>query len=677
LNDDLRFFKMANFNIGIDTGGTYTDAVIIDAQSHEVIATAKSLTTRGNLEIGVANALKAVVIESAERLDSKQISLVSLSTTLATNALVEGMGSPVAAILIGFSDDMVKRSKLCEAIPSAKIIRIAGGHEYDGSETCALDEASLKEQVLALKGSVEAFSVSSNYSIRNSDHEQRAKQIVQQITVSPVTASSELSDGLNGPLRALTATFNVRIVSLIFSLVESVRRAMREQKIDAPLMIVKGDGSIASADSIIDKPIETILSGPAASVIGANFISSLNDFIISDVGGTTTDVAIVRNGWPTLNEKGAMAGGYRTLVRAIDMQTIGLGGDSEVDINFKGIVSLKANRVVPLSLVCTRFPQVINQLQTSLSEGMGLAAAIRFIFLAEGFDQQNLPSGLSPEDIELINRIGNEPKSYDKIAARAADRSRLTRLLARGIVQVSGLTPSDAAHALGLQSQWSTRAARLACLMLGRSFGLISWKDDGHVLESEIHQFAHRVFDTMVAKSSYLIINQLSGFDFTMDNPLIQAVISGENQLNDLSIQFTASIPIVAVGGPAQVFYAEVGKRLNSDCVIPENADVANAIGAAIGQIKIRAVIEITTTETGGYHLHHTGKPIFFSASNDALEQARTLASAFVTDKARLMGGGSVEVDIQVERVDLPNMDSDRSLIAATVVAECLSSAQI
>lgn len=666
---------MTNFNIGIDTGGTYTDAVIIDSQSHEVIAAAKSLTTRGRLEIGVTNALKAVVAESANRLNTSQVSLVSLSTTLATNALVEGMGSSVAAVLIGFSDDMVIRSKLREAIPSARIIRIDGGHEYDGSETCGIDEASLREQILALKDTVEAFSVSSTYSIRNPSHEQRARQMIEQITSSPVTISSELSDGLNGPLRALTATFNVRIVSLIFDLVKSVRNSMQEQNIDAPLMIVKGDGSIASADSIIDKPIETILSGPAASVIGANFISGLNDFIISDVGGTTTDVAIVRNGWPTLNEKGAMAGGYRTLVRAIDMQTIGLGGDSEVDINHKGIVGLKTNRVVPLSLVCTRFPRVIDQLQASLHEGMGLAAAIRFIFLPEGIDRLNLPSGLTTEDVALIDRIGDEPKIYDKVMSRAADRSRTARLLARGIVQISGLTPSDAAHALGLQSQWSTPAARLACLMLGRSHGLISWKNES--IETEIQQFARQVFDAMVAKSAFLIINQLSGIDFAMDNPLIQPVIGGENKLNDLRIQMTAGIPIVAVGGPAQVFYTDVGKRLNSDCLIPDNADVANAIGAAIGQIKIRAVIEITSTESGGYHLHHTEKPIFFSESTEALEQARKIASAYVTDRAKLMGGGSAEIDIQIERVDLPNTDSKRSLIAATVIAECLSSAGI
>jgi N-methylhydantoinase A/oxoprolinase/acetone carboxylase beta subunit len=171
---------MKTFNIGIDTGGTYTDAVIVDPQSHEVIATAKSLTTRGKLEIGVSNALGAVMQAAKKRLNSNQIGLVSLSTTLATNALVEGMGSSVAVVLIGFSDDMVKRSKLAEAIPSARIIRVEGGHNYDGSEICALDEADLKQKIIELKTTVDAFAVAANYSIRNHEHEHRAKRIVQQ-----------------------------------------------------------------------------------------------------------------------------------------------------------------------------------------------------------------------------------------------------------------------------------------------------------------------------------------------------------------------------------------------------------------------------------------------------------------------------------------------------------------
>jgi len=662
---------MKNYNIGIDTGGTYTDAVIVDMQTHRVIAAAKSLTTKGHLEIGISNALQAVMHSAAEDLHAGQISLVSLSTTLATNALVEGAGSSVVAILIGFSDDMVLRSQLKQAIPSAHILRLQGGHDYDGSEVCELDEDSLQSQLRPLLDSAEAFSVSANYSVRNSDHEQRVKKIIEQLCDKPVTISSELSDGLNGPLRALTATFNVRIVSLILNLVESVSNAMQTHGIDAPLMIVKGDGSIASADSVITRPIETILSGPAASVIGANFISSLNDFIIADVGGTTTDVAIVRKGWPAINEKGAMAGGYRTMVRAIDMQTIGLGGDSEVEIDYRGRINLRSNRVVPLSLLCDRFPHLIKRLQASLGGGMGLERAIRFIFLPEGFDGSKMPCGLSQPDREFMQQVSTEPRPYDEVVVRASDRARVERLIDRGLLQVSGLTPSDAAHALGKQCQWSLEGARLACLMLARAHGLIGWDDDQ--IETGIEKIATEVFEAMVGKSACLVINQLSGFNFAEHDPLVQAVTHGQGQLNDLAVMLKPSIPVVAVGGPAQVFYPQVGDRLKVQSVIPQNAEVANAVGAAIGHIKIRSVIEITRGEAGGYHLHQAGIPQFFVNSTQALEKASQIASEDARQKAEAMGGNSVNINVDVERVDMPNMSPQNSLICATVIAECLS----
>jgi N-methylhydantoinase A/oxoprolinase/acetone carboxylase beta subunit len=566
---------------------------------------------------------------------------------------------------------MVLRSQLKQAIPSAHILRLQGGHDYDGSEVCELDEDSLQAQLRPLLDSAEAFSVSANYSVRNSDHEQRVKNIIEQLCDKPVTISSELSDGLNGPLRALTATFNVRIISLILNLVESVSNVMQTHDIDAPLMIVKGDGSIASADSVITRPIETILSGPAASVIGANFISSLNDFIIADVGGTTTDVAIVRKGWPAINEKGAMAGGYRTMVRAIDMQTIGLGGDSEVEIDYRGRINLRSNRVVPLSLLCDRFPHLIKRLQASLGEGMGLERAIRFIFLPEGFDGSKMPRGLSQPDREFMQQVSTEPRPYDEVVVRASDRARLERLIDRGLLQVSGLTPSDAAHALGKQCQWSLEGARLACLMLARAHGLIAWDDDQ--IETGIEKFATEVFEAMVGKSAYLVINQLSGFNFSEHDPLVQAVTHGQGQLNDLAVMLKPSIPVVAVGGPAQVFYPQVGDRLKVHSVIPQNAEVANAVGAAIGHIKIRSVIEITRGEAGGYHLHQAGIPQFFVNSTQALEKASQLASEDARQKAEAMGGNSVNINLDVDRVDMPNMSPENSLICATVIAECLS----
>ena len=125
---------MSAFNIGIDTGGTYTDAVVIDTNQRKVLASAKALTTRGDLSIGVLESLQKVLDASREQIDPQQIGLVSLSTTLATNALVEGKGSAIAVILLGFDDTMLERTELKTALPAAKVVRIAGGHQYDGSE---------------------------------------------------------------------------------------------------------------------------------------------------------------------------------------------------------------------------------------------------------------------------------------------------------------------------------------------------------------------------------------------------------------------------------------------------------------------------------------------------------------------------------------------------------------
>jgi N-methylhydantoinase A/oxoprolinase/acetone carboxylase beta subunit len=154
---------------------------------------------------------------------------------------------------------------------------------------------------------------------------------------------------------------------------------------------------------------------------------------------------------------------------------------------------------------------------------------------------------------------------------------------------------------------------------------------------------------------------------------LITAVTRNNGQLNDLALTFTPTIPIVAVGGPAAVFYPSVGERLQVKTVIPENAAVANAVGAAIGHIKIRTVIEITKHEAGGYQLHQGAKPLTFADSTTALEKASSIASDDASAKARAMGGDSGQVQLEISRVDLPNMDEKLSLISATITAECLS----
>ena len=665
----------SRYNIGIDTGGTYTDAVIIDPSGKTVLASAKSLTTKGDLSLGIGAVLDRVMQTTGEAsnhaISADTIGLVSLSTTLATNALVEGHGSKVGVILIGFDDVMFERTELVSAIPTATLFRVAGGHVYDGAEAQPLDEAAIRDLLTEHRHEMGAWAVASAYSVRNAAHERRAQALVRDLCDCPVTASCDLSAALNGPRRALTAAFNARIIALIVNLVGAVRDSLAKHDITAPLMIVKGDGSIATADTVIEKPIETILSGPAASVIGANFLSSLPDFIISDIGGTTTDVAIVKNGWPKLNEHGSSIGGFRTMVKAIDMATIGLGGDSAIEIDHRGCVHLQANRVVPMALLGHHWPNVIPDLERSLANGMGLGAATQFLLRPQGYKRYPLPTDLSDADCEFLEQIDEQPVRWSEKVNRVSDRNRVTRLVDRGLLQVGGLTPSDAAHVLGKQNQWSQKAAELVCLMIGRSYGKISYNDKKR--DAETRAFAQEVFYAMAAKSAHLLLERLSGVTIAMTDPLVSTVTAGGMIVEDLQISLKPAIPVVAVGGPAAVFYPEVTRRIGTEAVIPEYSSVANAIGAAAAVIRLNVAMQITRAEAGGFAVLGDGEPKVFVMPEEALKVANAAANRLAEERAQAMNARILSLDTEVDRLDIPDMKGDSGLISATITAECIA----
>src|SRR5271167_1994630 len=158
--------------LGLDTGGTYTDAVLL-ADGRRVIASAKSLTTPWNLAIGIAKAIRAVLDLLPEGLSREDVMLVSMSTTLATNAVVENRFSPVCSLLIGFDDAMVKRSELERPGGGGLVARIQGGHMATGEESQPLDEAAVARAVADHEARVEAFAVAGHFSVRNPAHELR------------------------------------------------------------------------------------------------------------------------------------------------------------------------------------------------------------------------------------------------------------------------------------------------------------------------------------------------------------------------------------------------------------------------------------------------------------------------------------------------------------------------
>ena len=335
--------------LGIDTGGTYTDAVLW-SQSGGVAAKAKSLTTRHDLAIGISGAVKAVMDRTG--VDPAEIKLVSMSTTLATNALVEGQGGRVALVMVGFTEADLARDGLDKALGGDPVVFCEGGHDVHGNAR-PLDLAALESALDELGKTVSGFAVCAYFATRNPSHELAVSGLIRERTGLPVTASHELSAKLGGPRRALTTLLNARLISMIDRLVAATGGFLEARGITAPLMVVRGDGALVSAAFARQRPIETILSGPAASLVGARHMTGLDDAVVSDIGGTTTDVAVLDKGRPRLDPEGATVGGFRTMVEAVAMRTFGLGGDSEVELEEGRLVPrllLGPRRRVPLSL---------------------------------------------------------------------------------------------------------------------------------------------------------------------------------------------------------------------------------------------------------------------------------------------------------------------------------------
>src|SRR5450755_4025311 len=171
--------------LGLDTGGTFTDAVLL--ADGRVIASAKALTTPWNLAIGIGQAIRAVLALLPAGASRQDVSLVSVSTTLATNAVVENRFSPVCTLLIGFDDAMVERSGLQRHGAGSLVFRVQGGHIATGDESAPLDEAAVTNAVTLHEARVEAFAVAANFSVRNPSHELRARGLIRRLTPKPVT----------------------------------------------------------------------------------------------------------------------------------------------------------------------------------------------------------------------------------------------------------------------------------------------------------------------------------------------------------------------------------------------------------------------------------------------------------------------------------------------------------
>ncbi|MBO9452330.1 hydantoinase/oxoprolinase family protein [Tropicibacter sp. R16_0] len=641
-------------SLGVDTGGTYTDAVLI-RDERDVIASAKSLTTRADLAIGVGKAIKSVLAQADVSAD--QVTLASLSTTLATNALVEGQGGRVALIYIGFREQDLDKHGLSDALKGDPALVIAGGHSHAGSEKAPLDVAALEAFIDANTG-ISGYAVAAQFATRNPAHELEAARMITERTGVPVTCSHQLSAKLNGPKRAVTAVLNARLIGMIDRLIGRAQDTLVDLGITAPMMVVRGDGALMSAEQARERPIETILSGPAASIVGACWLTDTENALVSDIGGTTTDVALIKDGKPAIDPAGARVGGFRTMVEAVAMRTSGLGGDSQVHVVTEGLtggVFLGPRRVVPVSLIASEAPGVVHDvLDTQLHSSTPGEHDARFARVVPGIPID----GVGEREAVLIERLGDRVVPLDQVLRTRMEHGALGRLVDRGIVQVSGVTPSDASHVLGRLDSWDRSAAEKALELFSRKR-----VGTGDRLSATPRDMAQIIVDQLTEQTALTLLETAfaeEAEDFGVSpeqlarHVLLQKGLSKHRGL--LALDASLNVDVVGLGASAPSYYPAVGERLRCNMILPEHAGVANAVGAVVGRVTFRRSGTVTSPSEGKYRVHLDSGPQDFTESDAALTLLETVLRQEAEGAAKAAGAADIRVlverDIRTARVE-------------------------
>ncbi len=633
--------------LGIDTGGTYTDGVLLEYDSRRVVAAHKSLTTKRDFSIGVEAVLDGINIT-----DPAAIQMVSISTTLATNAIAEGKGKRVALLLIGYDPDLVATFKLDQQFATPRYYYFEGGHDLYGREKEALDLPAMLECVAAVKDEVDAIAISGYFSPLNPDHENRAYRAIAEMCDLPIVLGSQLSTKLGSVERATTSALNASLLAVLQAFAGAVRRSLARRCINAPLMVVRGDGTLMSDDFAARTPVETIHSGPAASAMGGRFLSGLDEGLVIDIGGTTTDIALIRGGQVAVSEAGATVNGYKTAIQAANLLSIALGGDSHITLNREQQMTLGPERVTPLAYLAQQFPQVrrrLERLSRHTWEQSSPDWLEYWFLLRQPSDDRLLKTARQRTLFDFLSE-GPQPvpeilKRLDLLHVSQLDAGALFR---QEIIGRAGLTPTDLLHVEGRYLAWDAEAAALALETFSRL--------QGQTPAEVRHQVWNRVTETLVGA----VVTFLSGK--TWPSALDEQDMGRwffHNSLYathpDLETGFRLRLPIIGLGAPADIFLKDVAALLHTDLILPEYHAVANAIGAIAGSVMATAEILVYPSlsaeglEVTGYYVQGSNGRETFEESSAALERARALGRQQALDAALRAGAESPQVVLEEE----------------------------
>ncbi|MDD5016906.1 MAG: hydantoinase/oxoprolinase family protein [Eubacteriales bacterium] len=645
-----------SFILGIDTGGTYTDGVVVDTVQKKVLVKAKAFTTKYDLTAGIGNCIDGI--------DSgylKKTKLICLSTTLATNAIVEGKGGKIGLLVTG--------GNIEDKLPACFWRKLRGKLDIKGKVKEELDEKEVSESIeYLIKQKIDALAISGFASVRNPVHELKIKEIARQKTQIPVVCAHELSLALGFHERTVTAVLDARLIPVISELIMATGKVLETKGIKAQIMVVKGDGSLMNGDSALNKPIETIISGPAASIIGCMFLTGKKDAMIVDMGGTTTDIANLHKGAVKIRKNGAKVGGWSTQIRAAEVCTFGIGGDSYIQVDSKGGITVGPKRVRPLCVAGEEYPNLLNEL-TSIRKDPSY----------EMFSEQEVDcfsyircpdrSALTGQDKKIVELLDDGPHSALYLAAKLkkdVESLNLSCLVDSGLLERISFTPTDVLHAMDKFNEWDEMIAKAAAKILAFKTAV------------NVDDFIQNVYGRIIEELTLSCIQSIADFekqefdirkDTTARYFFEKAFDSRKQEL--MKSVFHLKKPVVAVGAPAHAWMKPVCDNLNAHLVVPEHAEVANAVGAAAGKVIETAEALIRPDNKGReeYILHLPDGSRTFDELQQAKDYALPYIRKYVEFLVRKEGGGDISTFDNVEDIYVKGTRTGKGVYVETRIS--------
>ena len=484
--------------LGLDVGGTFTDAVIIDG--HRVVATAKRRTTKNNLMNGIGEALDAVL----EGYDASNIEQVTLSTTVVTNTIVEGKEKPVDLYVV------TGPGRNVDDIFPVSPIYLQGYTDHRGivvEHTPADAVRGIANMVQARSGT-DLAAVSAKFGVRNPQEELSITEELKN-TYHTISNGSLLSGSLNFPRRTISAYFN-SAVTLVFTVFkENVEDALRARNIVAPLHILKADGGSLPIEHMVSRPVETAFTGPAATVLGLSALGVIGNqhTVALDIGGTTTDISLWKHGRPLMTKNGVSIREYPSAVRSFAVTSVGIGGESVIRLK-NGNLTVGPERVGP-------------------SVALG---------------------GVEPTLGDALIVLGHATYGDFNLATQALQDM------------------ADAIQATLLDDNVNISNKRLAHIKTASDVARL-------ILQNALETIQRGVDAVVTVENKrpiYVVADIVNPDIFVPEN-------------------------IVVVGGTAPSLGASIGEYMDLPVTIPENAAVANAIGAALALSTIELTVHVDT----------------------------------------------------------------------------------